>query len=330
MDKTIRLGIIGAGAIARKHLEVIKDIDWIEPIGITSRTREKAQQLASEYGISICADDIDLLIKKISPDALLVLVSADQIFTVVSKAIPYKLPLFIEKPPGLTPDDTKNLVELAQKYSVYTMVGFNRRYYSIFHKGIKIILEHGPLMGVLIEGHERIWLRPEQLPEYIRSNWIFANATHTIDLLRFFGGEPEKVMSLAHRYTEARGDQFATIIEFESGAIGNYCAHWYSPGGWRVVLFGEGVTVEFSPLETGFWTDKNFKTYKIEPDEVDRLYKPGFYRQMEAFGRLVSDGEFSWPILDLEGAYKTMLLAEKISSHISDKSATEGSKTLLR
>ncbi|MBM3251615.1 MAG: Gfo/Idh/MocA family oxidoreductase [Candidatus Omnitrophica bacterium] len=316
MDK-VKVGLIGAGGIAQQHLKVIRDIDWIKPIGISSRTRSKAEQLAKEYEIPYCEDSLDGLIEKSKPDALLVLVSEEEMYNVTAKAIPSRLPLFIEKPPGLTPDETRQLVQLAKKYKTKTMVGFNRRYYSIFHKGLEIIRKYGQLLGVFVEGHERMWrVRASSISENVMREWIFANSTHTIDLLRFFGGEPKNLKSIAHSYVEPRGDQFAAIMELESGAIGQYSAHWYSPGGWRVVLYGEAVTVDFKPLEKGFWIDTNFDTHEIIPDEIDTKYKTGFYRQMEAFGRLVRDGEFVWPMLDLEGAYKTMKLAEKLSLNV--------------
>ena len=308
-----RVGLIGAGAIARKHLDVIRGIDWIEAVGITSRTQSKAEQVAREYEIPVCANDPDTLITKAKPDALMLLVSADHMYKVCSDVIPCGLPLFIEKPPGITPDETKNLVELAKDYSVRTMVGYNRRFYSVFHKGIEVIRKNGELMGVRVEGHERFWKLADRLKESVRSKWIYANSTHTIDLLRFFGGEPSNVCAIARSHIEKNGDQFAAVMELDSGAIGHYTAHWYSPGGWSVVLYGEGVTVEFKPLESGRWIDKQFKTYNIEPDEVDVRYKPGFYAQMEAFGKMVRDGKLSWPGQDLDAAYQTMMLAQKIS-----------------
>ena len=308
-----KIGIIGAGSIVRKHLDVISGIKWIEAVGITSRTREKAEHVAQEYGIPVCSDDVESLIKQARPDALMVLVSVEQIYQVVSNIIPYGLPLFLEKPPGISPDETKTLVKLAQEHSVHTMVGFNRRYYSVFRKGRDIILDNGPLLGVSVEGHERFWKIKDRLSDTKRSKWLYANSTHTIDLLRFFGGELSNVHAVAHSYIEKNFDQFAAVMEFESGALGNYMAHWYSPGGWGVRLFGEGVTVEFEPLEQGVWINTDFNKHEIVPDDADLNYKPGFYRQMEAFGEMVRSGTLNWPGQDLEEAYNTMCLAEKIS-----------------
>jgi len=202
---------------------------------------------------------------------------------------------------------------------LYRLVGFNRRYYSIFQKGIELIKEHGSLCGITVEGHERMWKRVGRLSEQMRSQWIFANSVHTIDLLRLFGGEPKDIKAIAHKRFEPRGDQFCAIMETESGAIGQYVAHWYSPGGWRVVLYGEGITVEFKPLESGRWMDKDLKVHEIKVDDVDIEFKPGFYRQMEAFGKMVVEGGLKWPALDLASAYQTMLLAEQISANVIEK-----------
>ncbi|MFA4905588.1 MAG: Gfo/Idh/MocA family oxidoreductase [Candidatus Margulisiibacteriota bacterium] len=313
--KKVKLGLVGAGWVAKQHLEVIRVIGEVECVGITSRTKAKAEALARQYEIPLVADDLDALVGQANPDALMILVSEEQMFKVASSAMKYGLPLFVEKPAGLLPEENRKLAELAKQNKIPTMVGFNRRYYSLFHKGLEIIKDHGRLLGVAVEGHERMWRVREggKFSEYVLDNWIYANSTHTIDLLRFFGGEVKDLKVIAHQIKEKRGDQFAAIAELGSGAIGSYLANWYSPGGWKVVLYGEGVTVEFKPLENGRWIDKTFDTHEIEVDEVDKKFKPGFYRQMEAFSKLVADSKVTWPTLDLNGAYETMRLAEQMS-----------------
>ena len=99
-------------------------------------------------------------------------------------------------------------------------------------------------------------------------------------------------------------------MKFESGALGTYSSHWYSPGGWSATLYGEGITVKFNPLEKGIWIGPDLNEHEINPDEVDIKYKPGFYRQMEAFVKMVKTGSLKSPGVDLEDAYNTMLLAE--------------------
>ena len=289
-------------------------MNGVSAVGVTSRTISKAKELSNDYQIEHVCNNVYELIEKCVVDALLVFVSADQIFSLTEELIPQQIPLFIEKPPGLVPEETKILVELTEKFGTKAMVGFNRRYYSIFHKGLDVIDKHGPLLGVSIEGHERFWkIVNNSLPDAVKENWIYANSTHTIDLLRLLGGEIKSIHTLSKRLKEKNGDQFVASMEFDSGAIGSYTSHWFSPGGWSATMYGENVTVKFNPLEKCIWIDTDFNEYEIDPDEMDVKYKPGFYRQMEAFVNLVKTGKMDWPSMNLQDAFETMLLAEKMS-----------------
>jgi len=288
-------------------------MDSVSPAGITSRTISKAEELAKVYDIHKVYENIDSLITKCKPDAIMILVSANQIYDVTKKLIPFNIPVFIEKPPGLDPEQTKTLVELADKHGVKNMVGYNRRYYSIFHKGVKLINQNGGLLGLTVEGHERFWKVFNQKPQYMLDKWLYANSTHTIDLLRFFGGEIKCFNSFSKSLKEKNGDQFVTAMEYESGALGSYSAHWYSPGGWSVTLYGEGVTVIFKPLEQGKWLDTDFTEHDIEPDDLDKIYKPGFYYQLKAFCKMLKSGSLEWPGVDLADTLKTMELTQKFS-----------------
>ena len=308
------MGIVGAGYIAREHLKVIHAINGVKAEGIISRTISKAEELVTIFDIGRVYDNINDLIEECKLDAIMILVSANQIFDVAKNLIPVNIPLFIEKPPGLTPQETKVLVELADKHGTINMVGYNRRYYSIFHKGLNLINQKGGLLGVAVEGHERFWkIVSGDIPVEIRNNWIYANSTHTIDLLGLFGGEIKRINTLKNNVKEKNGDQFVASVEFESGTLGTYTSHWYSPGGWSVTLYGEGITVKFKPLEEGVWIDTNLSEYEIHPDEADVKFKPGFYRQMESFVEMVRNGCLEPPGVNLENVLKTMELAKEFA-----------------
>ena len=287
-------------------------MDGVCAAGITSRTISKAEGLAKIFCIDNIYENIDNLIENCSLDGLMILVSANQMFDITKKMIPAQIPLFIEKPPGLIPDQTKTLVELSHKYDTKNMVGYNRRYYTIFQKGIELINQNGGLLGLAVEGHERFWkIASGDILDEIRENWIYANSTHTIDLLRLFGGEVEQINALKKSLKEKNGDQFVASMKFASGAIGTYTSHWFSPGGWTATLYSDSIAVQFKPLEKGIWIDTDLSEYEIHPDEVDVKYKPGFYRQMESFVEMVRNGRLEPPGMNLEKALKTMELAKE-------------------
>ena len=104
----IRLGVIGAGNITLEHLKVIAAMNGVKAAGITSRTPSKAEALANSFQIDQVYDSVAALVESV-PDGIMVLVSANQIYEVTLALLPEGIPLFIEKPPGLYPEQTKTL-----------------------------------------------------------------------------------------------------------------------------------------------------------------------------------------------------------------------------
>ena len=310
----LRLGIVGAGYIAKKHLEVIAKIRGLKVTSITSRTCEKAKVLAKKYNINQVYVDIKNMINEDKPDALLILVSAENIFRITQQIIPYKVPFFIEKPPGLSLSEIKKLSLQSSKHKVINMVGFNRRFYSNFILGKNIIKRHGKLLGITIEGHERFWKIENLISKKNKDFWIYSNSSHVIDLFRFFGGEINSLKSFTKNNYNKNPDQFSSIIKFKNGIIGNFIANWYSPSGWSIVLHGEKVMVEFKPLEEGFWVDQKFVKHKIKNNMKDKKYKPGFYMQMLAFKKLLITKKIIWPAQNLKSSLKTYELIKSINN----------------
>ena len=183
MEK-IRLGLVGAGAMAQEHLKVLTRLEEYTVVGLTSRTASKAQQLLGQFGLSCFYPSLDELVSQAKPQALRILVGEESMAQVAAEAMRFGLPLFIEKPAGLTVQDNVRLAKQAKEKNVRTMVGYNRRYYSIFHKGLELLRSKGPLLGIAVEGHERMWrVRPiAKFSPTVLDHWMYANSTHTLDL----------------------------------------------------------------------------------------------------------------------------------------------------
>lgn len=312
--KKISIGIVGAGLITDTYLSIIKKTKLFEVLAIASRTVSKAKNISKKYGIKNYYDSYLEMIDKNNLDGIFILVSADQIYKVTNEILDFKIPLFLEKPPGLSYKEASTLAKKAKKKKVLNMVCFNRRFYSNFEKGLNLISSKGKLLGVSIEGHERFWNLKKYKNKKILEAWIYANSIHTIDLLRFFGGEISRVFSVKNSLNQKNGDQFKALIEFKNKALGSYTSHWHSPGGWNVKLFGEGVTVIFDPLENGYSIDEKFNKKIIKNDKYDNIFKPGFYQQIKSFRRLIEKKKLRYPAQDLKSALKTMELIKKISS----------------
>jgi len=314
-QEPLRVALVGAGLIARQHLLALARSPHFTPVGVASRTVVTAQALAAEFGLPVAAGSPAELVEKARPDALMVLVSPQAMAPVARQCMGLGLPLFLEKPVGLSVAEAEDAARAARETRTPAMVGFNRRHYSVFAKGLEKIRQRGRLLAVHIEGSERMSAArgTGRFSEDVLRAWLFANATHTIDLLRHFGGEPEVVHALCASLHEPLGDQFAACLRFPGGVLGSYVANWHSPGGWGVVLKGEGVSVEFRPLETGRATYADGSVEALEPDACEAGLKAGFAGQLAAFARFARTGVLAAPSQDLDGALLTMRLAERLA-----------------
>jgi predicted dehydrogenase len=303
--------IIGAGKIAHEHLKAIDLVEGMSVSGVYSRTEKSLSEFAKKYNIKSFSDISDVI--ESAPDGMIIAVSADQVFQLSKTLLPFKIPLLIEKPPGFSISEIEILVQLAKENGTLNMVGLNRRHMSHFHKGIEKIKSCGPLMGVVIEGHERLWQLRNKVDKKVLDNWIFANSIHTIDLIRFFGGEVSHQLSFHHSFGKEYKDQLYSLFKMENNCLAAYVSNWHSPGSWSVRLMGNGISAVFSPLEEGYIIDKNFSKEEIPTSKFDKAIKPGFYNQMKAFQDLINIGSLKWPSVDLESSMKSYEIASKMT-----------------
>ena len=312
----MRVAVIGAGSIAEKHLEVLQAFSDVELVAICSRGHPRIEALAQKFSISEKFNDYRKMLDTIEADAVFVLVSAMQIVPVAAECLKRGLPTLLEKPPGLSSNETETLAQIAHETNCLNMVALNRRFYSVMQRAREEILNAGPLVSVLVEGPERlgevkaVGIHPPEIIEGL----LFANSIHCIDLLRYFGGDVEHISATSSQWDEDQKNSFGALIKFENGATGHYIAHWMSPASWAVTLYGMGRRISLNPLEKAVLISSDRSETVLPVDEVDVKFKPGLYRQNRFFLDAVKERRpISYPGSDLDDAVKTMKLIEAIS-----------------
>jgi len=312
----LKIGVIGAGNIAEKHLEVLQTFSDVELAAICSRGHPRINALADRFAIAETFTDYQKMLDSVSVDAVFVLVSAMQITTVTAECLKRGIPTLLEKPPGLSAKETESLARIAGETNCINMVALNRRFYSVMQRAREEILKVGPLVSVLVEGPERlaevkaVGIHP---PEII-AGLLFANSIHCIDLLRYFGGDVEHISAISSQWDEEQKNSFGALMKFINGATGHYIAHWMSPASWAVTLYGMGRRVSLNPLEKATLIDSDRSEKVLPVDDVDVKFKPGLYRQNRFFLDAVSERcPVTYPAADLADAVKTMELIETIS-----------------
>lgn len=311
----LQVGVVGAGFFAEKHLEVLGAMEDVEVAALCSRGHPRIHALAERFRVERTFTDLGRMYEALALDAVFVLVNVTRMVEVASECLRRRIPVLLEKPPGLSASQARALRDLAAESGCLNMVGLNRRFYSVMRAAREAILEVGPLVSVLVEAPERLGeIKALGHPPEVTGGLLYANGIHSIDLLRYFGGDVRDLHALAGQWSEEQKNSFGALMRFESGAMGQYVANWTSPGGWSVTLYGMGRRVLLKPLERGVLIDASGSERELPVDEVDKLFKPGLYAQDRYFLDCVRERRaVSYPAADLADAAKTMELIEAIA-----------------
>jgi predicted dehydrogenase len=203
--KTIRVGIIGVGGWAKYgHLPALETLDHVEVVAVSSRTLEKAEQLASEHGIAHAYDDYQKLVTDPDVDLVVVPTPAPEHAKLVKAAITAGKDVYSEWPLTTTTADSEELLALAEAAGVRHVIGVQRRFAPSARYTVKLVSQGhlGEIRGVTMSiGVDAFG---DQLPS--RYRWVLDPASfvsllpvylgHFADLLFATVGPPAKLTAI--------------------------------------------------------------------------------------------------------------------------------------
>jgi predicted dehydrogenase len=312
----VRIAVAGAGNYSHHHLKVLASLTNVTLVGISNRGRSDIESVARQYGVNAAFTNYEQMLDSTRPDGVFVVVSHFETARVATSCLERGIPCLIEKPAGFASAETASLAKLAADHQCLNIVGVNRRYWSILHNALTLILQHGPLFGILIDAPEAIrWRRSQSAHDpRLYDLWIVANTIHAIDLFRCLGGEVTEVQSLKTSWTEASGDSFTAVLRLSRDCLGTFISHYNSGGEWSVTLYGDRLkaVIWLGSMKGHVYFDRG-RTIPVPVDAVDLNYRAGLYAQDRAFIHALASGEkLTYPASDLEDATKTMRLIEQI------------------
>jgi predicted dehydrogenase len=129
MKDTVRLGVVGAGAIAQlAHLPVLARIRGAELTAICDNDRPKARALADRFGVPDVVTDIEDLLELDSLDAVVVATPNHLHEPHVLSALASKLHVLCERPLSLTSRGVERIISAATRADRVVAVANNYRY----------------------------------------------------------------------------------------------------------------------------------------------------------------------------------------------------------
>lgn len=225
---SIKIGIIGAGRIARVHAETLAyRIPEAKVVAVADIIPDAAKKLAADFQIPAVFESHRPIIEDKRIDAVIICSSTDTHAQMITEAAQAGKHIFCEKPIALDLPKIDAALHAVDKAGVKLQVGFNRRFDPSFKRARELVAS-----GQIGTPHIlRITSRDPAPPPlaYVKvSGGIFLDMTiHDFDMARYImGSEVVEVFAAGNVLVDPEigkagdVDTAVTMLRFANGALG--------------------------------------------------------------------------------------------------------------
>lgn len=211
--------IIGAGGIVGDaHLPAYKKAGF-NVIGITNRTKARAQKLADEWGIPNVYDSVADAVAQAPAGTVYDITIMPEKFVETLEQLPDGSAVLIQKPMGDYFWQTLEILEVCRRKNLVAAINCQLRF-APYVSAARYMVEQG-LIGELYDMEVRVTLEtPWELFPHVMVHprlEIQYHSIHYIDLMRSFLGDPRTVMAKTLKHPAKQLSSSRSTILFDYG-----------------------------------------------------------------------------------------------------------------
>jgi predicted dehydrogenase len=324
----VRIGVVGAGAVAARHVRTLLAMDGVEVAAVADPALERAKELAGEAGAAAYPNHMELLASE-RLDAVYICVPPFAHGAPELAVIDAGLPMFVEKPVAIDQETAATIAARLAGRSLVTCTGYHWRWLDIFDRAADLLADR-PARLVQCAWLDKVPPPPWWTRRDGSGGQTIEQTTHVLDTARALAGEVVEVHAFGSRAaaTEDQGSEAAlpaadideasvASLRFASGAVGSIVSTCLLPRLHRagVQVVADGLSLELTETELVVEVDGERSAWEADADPRPRPDRD--------FVAAVRGGEnrvrVPWP-----EAYRTHLLACAIT-----RSAEQGRPLLL-
>ena len=254
-DGRVKIGFVGAGGIAERHVEVLRGMEDVHIAAFADTDFARADRLAATVGGEAYNSHEDMLSIQ-ALDAVYICVPPFAHGEPEKAAICAGLPFFVEKPLSLDLATAERLAQDVERNGIVTAVGYHWRYLDTVEEARGLLTDNP---ARLVSGY---WLDQTPPPRWWwqverSGGQIVEQATHVIDLARHLVGEIDEVYAQAGHLSRPDfpdldvATSTAATVRFVNGTVGTLAATCKLRWGHRtgLHLFCDGLAIELSDRE---------------------------------------------------------------------------------
>jgi predicted dehydrogenase len=240
MADAVKLAVLGAGLIGKRHIEHAAAEPMAELLAVVDPS-PVGEALAREHRVPWFASLSDLLATH-KPDGLIVATPNQMHVENGLQAIEAGIPVLMEKPMADTVEAATRLVEAAERAGVPLLTGHHRRHNPMIQAAKRAIEAEG--LGRVLAVQGQCWFfKPA---DYFDVSWrrekgagpIFINLIHDVDNLRYLCGDVVTVQAFESNAVRGHAveETVVVILRFVSGVLGtvNVSDTIVAPWSWEL------------------------------------------------------------------------------------------------
>jgi len=324
----IRLVIVGAGLIGKKHINLVKASKSCVLVGICD-VDPNCRAIADDHKVPFY-QDLNEMLKREQPDGAIISTPNHLHRANAEVCAKYAVNMLIEKPIADSLEEAYRIIELAENAEIQLVIGQHRRHSPLIQQTRSIV--QGGSLGKLVAVSVLWMLRKPD--DYFETTWrrskpgggpALINLIHEIDNLRFICGEIKQVYAItssATRRFEVE-DTLSISIAFENGALGSMIvsdtvsAPWtyelttgenpYFPKVEENCYYFNGTlgALAFPQMEHWYYKDKEAGwQYPLEKSILGASHADPLQVQLEHFGRVIQGDEI--PLVNGQDATRSL------------------------
>ncbi len=279
--------------MSRDYFKVLASMKM--EIEVVCRSVESARNFKNETGHDVFSGGLEKYLEETTtiPEYVIVAVDVSNLASLSIMLINRGARnLLIEKPAAKSLSEIDSMQKLVYKNNVNAFVAYNRRFYSSVLMAKEIIEKDGGISSFTFEFTEWSHIIEKLNKEKSEmERWFISNSSHVADLAFYLGGYPKELNSYSSGEGNLKWHPSASV--FVGSGITNdnilfsYHADWESAGRWGIELLTKKNRLILRPLEK--LQIQKIGSVEIDyldiDDQIDKDFKPGLFRQVEAFIR---------------------------------------------
>jgi predicted dehydrogenase len=200
MVSTVRIGMVGAGAVAARHVRTLLAMDGVEVAAVADPALERAKELAAEAGAAAYPNHMELLAAELL-DAVYICVPPFAHGAPELAVIDAGLPMFVEKPVAIDQETAAEIAARLAGQPLLTCTGYHWRWLDIFDRAAELLADR-PARLVQCSWLDKVPPPPWWLRRDGSGGQTIEQTTHVLDTTRGLAGEVTEVHAFGARAAE--------------------------------------------------------------------------------------------------------------------------------